>query len=199
MKEIEETKEDTSKMSLNNQQLADVFDEIASLLEAQGANLFRVNAYRTGAQTIRRLPTPAKQILEEKGIDGLMHLPGIGNSLAHAMEHLIHTSRLPLLDRLRGDDMAERLFTSVPEIGPKFAKRLHEELGIETLNELELAAKDGRLGQVHGMGPKRVQAVLESLAGRRFLGKRQLHNDFSAPRNSREQVEGESRAQIPVA
>ncbi len=199
MKEIAETNEDKSKMSLNNQQLADVFDEIASLLEAQGANLFRVNVYRTGAQTIRRLPTPAKQILAEEGIDGLMHLPGIGTSLAHAMEHLIHTSRLPLLDRLRGDDMAERLFTSVPEIGPKLAKRLHEELGIETLDELEAVAKDGRLAQVHGMGPKRVQAVGESLAGRRFLEKRQLQDDFSAPRNSREQVEGESRAQIPVA
>ena len=80
--------------------------------------------------------------------------------------------------------MAERLFTSVPEIGPKLAKRLHEELGIETLNELEAAAKDGRLGQVHGMGKKRVQAVGESLAGRRFLEKRQLQ---------------ESRSQIPVA
>ena len=71
-----------------------------------------------------------------------------------------------MLERLHGENAPERLFTTVADIGPKLAQRIHEELGIETLSELSAAAHDGRLGRVRGMGGKRVQAVREALAGR---------------------------------
>ena len=188
----------TEQMPLDNQQLAAVFEEIATLLEAQGANPFRVKAYRTGAETIRRLPSAAQHILMAEGIDGLMQLPGIGTSLAHAIEHLLHTSHLPLLERLRGDNIAERLFATVPDIGPKLAQRVHEELGIETLFELEAAAKDGRLARVQGMGPKRIQAVRESLAGRLLLCKQAQRKTSKEAGRMRQEVEGEPIPQAQV-
>ncbi len=187
------------RVLLDNQQLAAVFEEIASLLEAQGANPFRVKAYRTGAETIRRLPSPAEQILTTSGIDGLMQLPGIGTSLAHAMEYLLHTSHLPLLERLRGDDIAERLFATVPDIGPKLAHRVHEELGIETLFELEAAARDGRLATVSGMGKKRIQAVRESLAGRLLLCKQAHQKASGKTKNKPSGGDGEPVPQVQVA
>ncbi len=189
----------TEQVPLDNQQLADVFEEIATLLKTQGANPFRVKAYRTGADTIRRLPSPAQQILMTSGIEGLMQLPGIGTSLAHAIEHLLHTSHLPLLERLRGDDIAERLFATVPDIGPKLAHRVHEELGIETLFELEAAAKDGRLARVHGMGPKRIQAVRESLARRLLLCKQAQRKASDEPGRLQREVQGAVSPQVPIA
>ena len=71
-----------------------------------------------------------------------------------------------LLERLRGDNIAERLFATVPDIGPRLAQRIHQQLSIDTLVELQAAVLDGRLAMVPGMGPKRLRAVRESLAGR---------------------------------
>jgi putative hydrolase len=151
---------------MTNNELADRLEEIAQLLDAQDANTFRVRAYRTAADNLRGLDRPVQRILDEEGIAGLVQLPGIGRSLAHSIEHLLHTGHLALLDRLRGEDVAERLFATVPNIGPAMARRIHEQLGIESLAELEVAANDGRLATVPGMGKKRLRGVRESLAGR---------------------------------
>lgn len=96
----------------------------------------------------------------------LMQLPDIGRSLANAIHHLVWSHRLPLLERLRGEHIPERLFAAVPNIGKALGRRIHDELGIETLAELEATANDGRLAPVPGMGSERLQAVRESLSGR---------------------------------
>jgi DNA polymerase/3'-5' exonuclease PolX len=101
---------------LSNEQLAAVLEEVADLLEAQGANPFRVRAYREGAQTLRQLKTPAHKILTDEGMAGLIKLPHIGRSLAHAIDHLVWSHRLPLLERLRGEHIPERMFATVPNI-----------------------------------------------------------------------------------
>lgn len=149
-----------------NVPLADRLDEIAALLESQGASPFRVRAYRTAAQTLRGLDRPVDGILRREGLAGLEQLPGIGRSLAHTIEQLIRTGRSALLERLQGMSVPEKLFATVPDIGPQLARQIHDRLGIETLAELEQAARDGRLADVPGMGPKRIRAVRESLAGR---------------------------------
>ena len=149
-----------------NEQLAATLEEVADLLEMQGANPFRVRAYRGAAQTIRKLNRPVDRIVQGEGITGLVRLPGIGQSLARAIEKRARTGHLPLLERLRGEDDVERIFATVANIGPGLAHRIHEHLGIESLAELEAAANDGRLGHVPGMGRKRICAVRESLAGR---------------------------------
>ncbi len=150
----------------SNEQLAGRLDEIAELLEGQGANPFRVRAYRTAAETLRALDRPVAEILQREGLGGLEQLPGVGRSLAYTIEQLVRTGRSARLERLRGLGAPEKLFATVPDIGPQLARQIRDQLGIGTLAELERAAHDGRLAQVPGMGPKRIQAVRESLAGR---------------------------------
>lgn len=152
--------------AVSNSVMANALDQVAELLEAQQANTFRIAAYRRGAETIRSLDRPVCDILQQAGHEGLTYLPGIGDSLAKAIAQLCETGRLPLLERLRGEHDVESLFASVSGIGPELAERIHEQLGIETLAELEAAAYDGTLESVPGFGRKRVQAVREVLAGR---------------------------------
>jgi DNA polymerase/3'-5' exonuclease PolX len=151
---------------VTNEEIAQTLVEISDLLERQGANPYRIRAYRQGAETIAVCPTPLQMLLARGGIRGLMELRGIGDSLAAAVQKIIHAKRLPLLERLRGGGAPERLFSTVADIGPKLATRIYEQLGIRTLTQLEAAAWDGRLARVPGMGEKRIRAVRESIAGR---------------------------------
>jgi hypothetical protein len=153
-----------------NRAIAERFSETARLLEEQGANPFRVAAYRRGAETLLRLRRPVEEILRREGVPGLDQLPGIGAGLAAAIRDFVETGRMPLQERLRGRAAPLAMLCSVPGIGERLAGRLHEELGIETLEGLELAAHDGRLARVSGFGPRRTEAVKATLAAR--LGRR---------------------------
>jgi len=150
---------------LRNQDVADALERVADLLEAQGENPYRVRAYRAGAQRVRGCEKPVAEILEQEGTEGLDRLPEIGKSLAAAIAELVHTGRLGMLERLEGEISPEDLFTTVPGIGEELARRVHAELHLETLEDLELAAHDGRLARVPGFGIRRVRAVREALAG----------------------------------
>lgn len=149
-----------------NYKVAGRLREVAELLEEQGANRFRVRAYRTGADTLERLQTPVSQIVHEQGTEGLQALPGIGVSLARSIHTLVVTGRLPMLDRLRGETDSEALLASIPGIGPALATRLHDDLHIHTLEQLEMAAHDGRLADIEGVGPKKLQGIIDSLTAR---------------------------------
>lgn len=146
-----------------NQEVAEILERVADLLEAQDANPFRVRAYRGAVTTLREMQRPVREILEQEGAEGLQELPGIGSSLASAIREIVRTGRLGMLERLEGQVAPEDLFTTVPGIGDELAHRIHRELGIETLEELELAAHDGRLEEVGGFGPRRTRAVRETL------------------------------------
>lgn len=174
---------------LDNGQIAGRLDEVADLLQAQGANGYRVRAYRIGAHSLRTLGRPASEILKEEGLEGLRCLPGIGESLARSIDQLCRTGRLPLLLRLRGHSGPEQLFLTLPGIGLETASRIHEQLGIESLQELEAAAHNGRLRQLPGVGAKRVRGISEALAGR-------LHRFSSFPTNLPAQPPAQ---QTPVA
>lgn len=154
------------KTQPSNDDLAHRLEEIADLLATQQASPFRVQAYRRAATSLRGLDRPAHRLLAEQGAAGLRALPGIGESLARTIEQLVRTGHSPLLERLHGGLGSVEVFATVPGVGPELARRIHEQLGIETLYELELAAHDGRLQTVPGMGAGRVRAVRDSLAGR---------------------------------
>jgi hypothetical protein len=96
----------------------------------------------------------------------LQKLPGIGETLARFIHQLVLTGRLPMLERLRGESDPVALLRTVPGIGRVMAERIHLELGIETLEELEVAAHDGRLAKVLGFGKKRLAGIRDSLATR---------------------------------
>jgi putative hydrolase len=153
-------------LPFDNQRIAASLEEVAELLQAQGANPFRIRAYRSAAQTLRGLERQAHEMLDQEGVEGLTNLPGIGESLGRSIERLARTGRLGLLQRLRGQSGPERVFATLPGIGLDTASRIHEHLGIESLEELEVAAADGRLSSVPGMGAKRIRGIRESLAGR---------------------------------
>jgi hypothetical protein len=149
-----------------NLQAAQRFDEVAALLEEQSDNPFRANAYRRAADTLRRSNRSVRQILDTEGEAGLERLPSIGENLARQIRIMLASGRLPILERLRGEADPEALLASVPGIGRKIAERLHHDLGIDTLEDLEAAAHDGRLELLAGFGPKKVSGIVDSLQGR---------------------------------
>lgn len=149
----------------SNGDVARVLERVAELLETQEANPFRVQAYRNGAQTVRSAERSVAEIVREEGRDALRALPGIGRGLAATIAEFVQTGRLALLSRLQGEASPEELFSDVPGIGVELAERIVDQLGIHSLEELELAAHDGRLERVEGFGPKRVEAVRLALAG----------------------------------
>ena len=161
-----------NKSQLTNDDIANVMDEIANLLEAQEANPFRVRSYREGANTLRQVDEPVTRIVEREGTDGLQRLPNIGQGLAALIGEVVETGRSDLLDRLRGEVSPVSVFARVPGIGERLAQRVVDELDIRTLEELEEAAHDGRLARVEGFGARRVEAVRNSLAGMLSRGAR---------------------------
>lgn len=140
--------------------------EVAALLERQGANPFRVHAYRHAAATVRALDRPVRDIVATEGLDGLDRLPGIGRGLAASIRELVATRRLAILDRLRGESDPIALLASVPGIGERLARRLHAELDVDSLEGLEAAVYDGRLHALRGFGEKRIAAIRDTLAAR---------------------------------
>ncbi|MGB5440616.1 MAG: helix-hairpin-helix domain-containing protein, partial [Gammaproteobacteria bacterium] len=152
-----------------NQQIAMKLAQAADLLEQQGANPFRVSAYRRAGETVSRLAQDIGEISASKGSAGLIALPNIGKGIASAIQELLNTGQWAQLERLRGTLDPVQLFQSVPGIGPKMAEQIHEALHIDTLEALEAAAWDGRLEAVRGMGARRVAGIRNSLAT--LLGK----------------------------
>ena len=149
-----------------NAAIAARLDEVAALLQEQGANPFRVRAYRRGAAAVRRLPASVSHILDADGLEGLERLQGIGVTLARVIRDIVRFGYSPMLERMRGDLDPMHLLATVPGIGRRIAGRLHDELGLETLEDLEAAAYDGRLESLAGFGPKRLAGVRAVLAER---------------------------------
>lgn len=149
-----------------NRDIAQKLREVALLLDEQGANRFRIRAYRAAADKLEHLDVPVSTIIDRQGTEGLQALPGIGTSLARSIHTLVVTGRLPMLDRLRGELDSIALLASIPGIGPALATRLHDDLHIHTLEQLEIAAHDGRLADLEGVGPKKLQGIIDSLAAR---------------------------------
>lgn len=145
-----------------NDEIANLLDRIAGLLEAQEANVFRVRAYREGAETVRKADQPVTDLVERGKLD---ELPNIGQGLTAVIGEYVETGRSDLLDELRGEVDPQDIFAQVPGIGKELAQRIVDRLGIDSLEELEQAAHDGRLQQVSGFGPERIRSVQVGLAG----------------------------------
>ncbi|KHF25846.1 helix-hairpin-helix domain-containing protein [Solemya velum gill symbiont] len=152
-----------------NHDVATKLREVADILEQQGANPFRIRAYRRAAETVTHLEADLPDLLEQGGIDALIELPNIGRGIATAIAEILATGRWAQLERLRGSlDPVKRL-QSVAGIGPKLAQRIHDELHIDTLEGLELAAHDGRLEELEGVGVRRatsISATVENMLDR---------------------------------
>lgn len=146
-----------------NARCADRLREAADLLQGQGANPFRVSAYRKAAATVLELPEDVQAIIDRAGLPGLESLPNIGRGIAAALLEMTRTGRWIQLERLRGSADPVQLLTTVPGLGHRLAERIHDELHVDTLEGLELTAHDGRLESVTGVGPRRAAAIRASL------------------------------------
>jgi len=149
-------------MPIHNDDIAKVFDKIADLLEIRGENAFRVRAYRNASREVQGLPKELYQMVES-GAD-LTDLPGIGEALAAKIGEILRTGTCEALGKLERElppDLTELL--RLPGLGPKRVHALHYELDIHTPEQLYRAAKDGRLRELPGFGPKTEAGIAAAL------------------------------------
>ncbi|MEY3206427.1 MAG: hypothetical protein RLZZ21_2758 [Planctomycetota bacterium] len=149
---------------MTNADIAAVFDHVADLLEFQGGNVFRVRAYRNAARMIGGMVESLASVRADPA-RALTDLEGIGADLAGKIEALLDTGKLPLLTELE-QQVPTVVFElmRVPGLGPKKVKLLVDELGIDSLDALEQACRDGRVQEVKGFGAKTQAAILDNIA-----------------------------------
>lgn len=148
---------------MENPEVAQVFDEVADLLEIQGANPFRVRAYRTAARTIRDLPEPLAVIASDP-TRKLDDLPGIGKDLAGKIATGLATGSFPFLEELRAQVPAGlRDMMRLPGLGPKKAMTLFDKLKVDGLDKLRQAIESHRLRDIKGFGAKTEENLLRAL------------------------------------
>ncbi len=147
----------------DNAWIAQRLREMALLLDAQGDNPYRAAAYRKGADTVAQLDRSVRELFDRDGPAGLDALPGIGPRIAAAIGEMLITGGWRQLDRLRGDADPEVVLRTVPGVGAGLAHRLHESLGVDTLEALEVAAHDGRLERMPRLGARRAAAIRAAL------------------------------------
>ncbi|MGB2909236.1 MAG: helix-hairpin-helix domain-containing protein, partial [Anaerolineales bacterium] len=145
----------------NTQQLADVFDTIADLLEIKGEVIYKTLAYRKAADNLRNLGRDVNEVWRE---GDLTDIPGIGKAIANKIEELLTTGHLDFLDKLNEEvptTLVEIL--QVPDVGPKKAALFWHDAGITTLAELESAARAGSLRDLPGMGIKSETRIITGI------------------------------------
>ncbi len=157
---------------MTNSQIAAVFEQMADLLEFQGANPFRVRAYRNGARAIRDLPDSVASIVADDP-KRLLEIDGIGKAVAEKCAVLVDTGELPQLKELL-TEIPETVLAMlrIPGLGPKKAAAIYHELGIATLEELKAACEAGQIRQLKGFAAKTEQAILDGMAIAEAAGKR---------------------------
>ena len=152
-------------MPVHNSDIEEIFNRVADLLEIKGENPFRVRAYRNAARAVAGLSHSAADMVAAD--EDLTQLPGIGKDLAGKIEQIVETGELSLLADLRKEIPGELSdLMKIPGLGARRVAALHEQLGVTTLDELEQAAKNGRVRRLAGFGKKTEQHILDEL-GRR--------------------------------
>ena len=163
-------------MTVRNAEIAEIFDRMAALLEIQGANPFRIRAYRNAARTVDDLPRSLEAMISEG--EDLSKLPDIGKDLAGKIAEIVDTGRLEALEEMEKEVPAGLVdLTRLPGLGAKRVRALHDELGISGLDELRRAAKAGHIRELSGFGAKTEQRILEALSRRAQEERRFLLSD----------------------
>ena len=145
---------------MNNEEIADVFNRIALLLEIKGDNRFKIQAYQRAADTLRS-STDNLELLSQQEIK---NLPGIGTALADKIRELLASGKLGFLENLEQEVPPSLIeLSKVPGLGPKRTALLWKELGITTLSDLEEAAKAEKLKNLPGIGDKLEKRILAGI------------------------------------
>jgi len=159
---------------MKNQEVAEIFRKVASLLEIKGDNPYRIRAYQRAAQNIEALTRDIEDLARR---NQLSRIPGIGADLAGKIKEILETGTLRLYEELKKEIPQELLrFLEIPGLGPKKAKIIYETLGITSIEDLERACKEHKIARLPGMGYKTEENILRGIKllrekiGRRPLG-----------------------------
>jgi DNA polymerase (family 10) len=145
-----------------NATIAALFDELADLYELDGAVVHRVLAYRNAAKSVREAPRSVAALTREGKVT---ELPGVGRTLEEKIVALLDTGTIPATEKLRAKFPPGLIdIMRLPGLGPKRARKLFDELGIDSLDALRAAAETEQLRGVKGFGPKFEEAVLQAFA-----------------------------------
>jgi DNA polymerase (family X) len=151
-----------SHLTMRNGDIAEAFEELASLYELDGAVVYRVVAYRNAAKAIREAGVSVEELARQGRVD---ELAGVGRTIAEKIDALVETGSIPSADKLKARIPAGLVeITRIPGLGPKRARLLYDELGVASLEDLRRAAEQGRLKDVPGFGKKAEENVLAALA-----------------------------------
>jgi DNA polymerase (family 10) len=147
---------------MRNAEIADAFDELASLYELDGAVVYRVVAYRNAAKAIREAGVSVEDLARSGRAE---ELDGVGKTIAEKIDSLLEGGSIPSADKLRARIPAGLVeITRIPGLGPKRVRALHEHIGVTSLDDLRVAAEAGRLDDVPGFGKKAQENVIAALA-----------------------------------
>jgi DNA polymerase (family 10) len=163
---------------MDNREVARLLEEIATLLELKGENPFKSRAYQNAARAVDALEEEVAVLVESGRLAGAA---GIGPSIADKLTELVRTGRLAAIEELRREVPAGlREMISVPGLGPKRARALHDALGIGSLADLEQACRDGRIEELKGFGARTQELILAGIALRRRVRDRRLLSEADA-------------------
>ncbi|MCX8049431.1 MAG: DNA polymerase/3'-5' exonuclease PolX [Methylohalobius sp.] len=152
-------------MALSNSEIADLFDQLAEILDIEGENPFRVRAYHNAARTIRTQPRSLAEMVAFK--EDLTQLPGIGQAIAEKIKTIVQTGHLPQLEQaLKRVPKSLVELLKVEGLGPKRVKTLFSLLKIKNLEDLDRAARGGKIRELPGFGPKTEELILKHLQRR---------------------------------
>jgi len=161
---IKENYQDTDRgLHITNHMVAEHLLEASNILRVKGANQYRIRAYRSAATTIEKLDKDIEEILANEEVNGLIKLPHIGKSIAYAIYELVATGKWKFLESLRDSMKAPVVFMLIPGVGPKLARMFYEDLGLNSLEELEMAANAGKISAIKGIGDRRQRMIMETL------------------------------------
>lgn len=155
---------------MNNAAIAQVFQDMADLLELKEENPFKIRAYQKAARTIESLPVELAQLMEE---GRLREIPGVGEAISKKITELLTTGKLEAYEKLRAEFPTGIIeLMTIPGVGPKTAMRLSKELGISNVDELEKAILEGKVASLYRLGEKTADNILRHIQTLRRKDKR---------------------------
>src|SRR5713101_5243109 len=157
---------------MNKDQVAEVLVNIATLLELKGENPFKSRAYQNAARALEGMTEPLDKVLAEERLD---QVKGIGESIQKKISELVSTGKLAYYEELKAATPPGLvLMLEIPGMGPKKIKALHDELGVETIEQLEQACKEGKVAKLKGFGEKTQTNICDGITRRRAYASRHL-------------------------
>ena len=147
---------------MKNREIAAVFNDIADMLEVKGESPFRITAYRRAARALEGLTEDIADVAARGELD---EIPGIGKGTAEKIQEFLRTGTIKYYEELRASlPPGITTLMAVPEVGPKTAMMLYERLGVKTIDDLEQAAKAGKIRTLPRMGEKTEENILKGIA-----------------------------------